>query len=101
MRYKVLLSIAFAAGFMYLCRVDNFNVMSEDNTTARVIGMQTKDYLQIIDFFVALAYPPHPLAAAPSAELGALDGLSQRDRAQVNKYWGGVKMAHSRFNSNK
>lgn len=50
--------------------------------------------LEMSDFLIALAFPPHPSAAAPSDERGALNSLTSAERLEVNKYWGELKRSH-------
>ncbi|MBD5421218.1 MAG: hypothetical protein HDR47_08310 [Bacteroides sp.] len=52
------------------------------------------------DSLVAALFPPHPLAASPSDELGAFEGLPKVAKKFFNRQWGHLKQkASRRYNS--
>lgn len=69
--------------------------MDETTTYGYVLGLES------FDFIVALAFPPHPSAVAPSAELGAHGVLSPLGRKKVNQYWGELKQSHNLVSKSK
>lgn len=64
-------------------------------------GMVNAKLIQDFDSLVAALFPPHPLAASPSDELGAFDGAPKVTKRFFNKHWGRIKQEASRRNNSK